>query len=88
MTSEQRQMRFHIRNHSDELTEISYLWFRYYVRYGLRVNESLFYEHKPDSLTRCSCYYIVTVDKQSTDLHISLQRTIGENTITTRKLKI
>jgi len=88
MTHEQIQMRFHIRNHSEELTEISYLWFRYYVRHGLKVNESLFYEHKPDSLTKCSCYYIVTFDKQSTDLRISLQRSLSEKAITTRKLKI
>lgn len=88
MTPAQRQMKFHIRNHLDELTEISNLWFKYYVRHGLKVNESLFYEHRPDSLTRYSYYYIVTADKQSTDMHISLQRTLGEKPITTRKLKI
>lgn len=87
MTPKQRQMKFHIRNHPDELTEISHLWFKYYIKHGLKVGESLFYEHRLDS-TRYSYYYIVTADKQASDLHINLKKELEEKAIKTKGLKI
>lgn len=87
MTPKQRQMKFHIRNHLDELTEISHLWFKHYIKHGLKVGESLFYQHRLD-LTKYSYYYIVTADKQASDLHISLKKELNEKNTTTNRLKI
>ncbi|VTU34634.1 hypothetical protein [Variovorax sp. RA8] len=71
-----------------ELTEISYVWFRLYIRHGLKVGECLFYDHFSNNHNRRSLYYITTATKNAFDLQQSLQSSLGEKPITTRKLKI
>ena len=88
LTNKQKEMKFHIRNHGDELTEIPHVWFKAYIRRGLKVGESLFFENRGNPGQRHSFYYINTTTKNAFDLQWSLQSALKEKPITIRKLKI
>ena len=88
LTEKQKEIKFHIRNHGDELTAIPHVWFRSYIKRGLKVGECLFCEHRGNPGQRHSFYYITTTTKNAFDLQWSLQSALKEKPITIRKLKI